>query len=145
MGIAYRCETRIGLAVAVWEGEITDDQRRLHMAKLAADPDWDATRLLITDLTGVSPQSRPTADKIAEAGDTFLQQLANRAANVKWAIIADHTFEDARKFGAHIEGEVPHMIVFNRLDTACVWLGIDSNDVRPVIEELRQQLRAESQ
>jgi hypothetical protein len=144
MGIAYRCDTRTGLTVAVWDGEITDDERRQHMAKLAADPDWANSRRLITDLTRVPNESRPTGNQIAEAAEVFLDQLAAPIADVKWAVVADRTFGDARNFGAQIEGEVRRMIVFNSVRTACVWLGVDAGDVQIIIDNLRQQVRAAS-
>jgi hypothetical protein len=115
------------------------------MAKLAADPDWATSRRIITDLTRVPAHSRPTPDQIEETADAFLQQLAAPVANVKWAVVADRTFEDAQSFGSHIEGEVRRMIVFNSIRTACVWLGVDGGDVQVIIDNLRQQMRTKSQ
>ena len=144
MAIAYRCDTATGVGVEVWDGDITVDQARQHVQTLAADPHWSASRRLVTDLTGISAESRPTAEAIAQLADVFLQQLAYRVGDVKWSVIADHTFDEALGFGGRIRHEVRRMIVFNNLASACVWLGLDHNEVRPAIDELRRQLRNES-
>lgn len=144
MGIAYRCETVTGLAVEVWDGDVTADQARRHVEQLATDPQWAESRRLITDLTGMSAQSRPSAEQVARLGDLFLQQLAYLVGDVKWSVIADQAFDEAVGFGAHIKHEVRRMIVFNNLAMACNWLGLDPSDVRPTIDELRTQLRSAS-
>jgi hypothetical protein len=144
MGIAYRCDPATRVSIEVWHGEVTLDVARLHVGQLAKDPDWAASRRIITDLSGLGSESRPDADQIAALGDAFLQQLAYLVTDAKWAIIADQAFADALAFGEHIRHEVRRMIVFTNVVTACVWLGLDRDDVEPVITELRGQIRAES-
>jgi hypothetical protein len=144
MGIAYRCNVATGLSVEVWDGDVTLDEARRHVGTLASDPSWAASRRVVTDLTGVSAASRPGPDEIAELADAFLQRLAYLVGDVKWSIIAAEAFDQALGFAAHIRHEVRRMIVFNNLVTACVWLGLESNDVQPVIDDLRGQLRHEA-
>jgi hypothetical protein len=143
MGIAYRCGTATGLSVEVWDGEVGIDEARRHIARLAADPEWAASRRIVTDLSSLSAGSRPDADQLAQLGDAFLHQLAYLVGDVKWSVIADQAFDEAIGFGARIKHEVRRMIVFNGLATACVWLGVDTSAVQPVLTELRRQLRAE--
>jgi hypothetical protein len=144
MGIAYRCDSATGLSVEVWDGDVTPDEARRHIQTLAADPQWSASRRIVTDLTSLSAESRPTAEQLSGLADAFLQQLAYLVGGVKWSVIADRAFDDALGFGARIKHEVRRMIVFNNLTTASVWLGLDASDVQPVIDALRQQIRNES-
>jgi hypothetical protein len=144
MGISYRCDAASGIGVEVWDGEITADVARQHLERLAADPQWATSRRLVTDLTGIDADSRPTPATLAQVADAFLQQLAYRVGDVKWSVIADRTFDEALGFGERIKHEVRRMIVFNNLATACVWLGIDPSVVRPVIDDLRRQLREQA-
>ena len=145
MGIAYRCDSATGLSVEVWDGEVSAEQARRHIEQLAADPQWAQSRRIVTDLTSMAPESRPTPEQVADLAKAFLQELAYLVGDVKWSVIADRTFDDALGFGAHVKHEVRRMIVFNSLATASVWLGLDPGDVQPVIDDLRRRLRGESQ
>jgi hypothetical protein len=142
MGIAYRCDKRMGVCVSVWDGVVTDEQRRQHMAILAADPEWGAGGLLLTDLTGVSAAMRPTAKQILETAADFAERLAPVVRDAKWAMVAGETFVLAQRFGSYLEEEVPRLIVFNDLATACTWLGVDGAEVGNLLEELRAEARA---
>lgn len=142
MGIAYRSDAATGLSISVWEGEITDDQRRRQMEAIAADPTWGAGGLLLTDLTGVSTSQRASARQVLEAAAEFSERLAGQVRNAKWAIVASETFVLAQRFGSYLEEEVRRLIVFNDLDTACTWLGVSTADVRVTIDELRADLRS---
>jgi len=140
MGISYRCDPATGVSIEVWHGAVSLDVARLHVEQLAKDPEWAASRRIITDLRGLEPDSRPTADQIKGLGDAFLQQLAYLVSDAKWSVIADEAFAEALVFGEQIRHEVRRMIVFSNLVTACVWLGVEPDDVRPVIEDLRRQM-----
>lgn len=142
MGIAHRSDNSTGLSISVWAGEVTDDQRRAHIAALAADADWGAGGLVLTDLTGVSAAHRPSAKQVLDAAAEFSNQLAKRVRDVKWAMVASETFVLAQRFGSYLEEEIHRMIVFNDLDTACIWLGVDVADARTTIAELLEDLRA---
>jgi hypothetical protein len=142
MGIAYRCDEGTGLCVSVWDGEVTVDDRHRHIAALAADPQWGARGLLLTDLTGVSAAHRPSAKEVLDAAAEFSAKLAEPVRHAKWAMVANETFVLAQRFSTYLEEEVPRLIVFNDLDTACTWLGVDTAASRAVIDELRAGLRA---
>jgi hypothetical protein len=143
MGIAYRCDPTTRIGVEVWHGDVGFDVARLHVEQLAKDPDWAASRRIISDLTGLASESLPSADQIRGLSDAFLQQLAYLVTDAKWSIIADRAFAEALVFGEQVRHEVRRMIVFTNLVTACVWLGVERGDVEPVIEDLRRQIRAE--
>ena len=141
MGIAYRCDKEMGLCVSVWDGVVTDEQRRQHIATLEADPDWGAGGMLLTDLTGVSAARRPSAKQVLETAAEFSERLAPMVRDAKWAMVAGETFVLAQRFGSYLEEEVPRLIVFNDLATACTWLGVDGTRVGTIIDQLRGQLR----
>jgi hypothetical protein len=144
MGIAYHCDTTTGLSLEVWDGVITLDVALQHLKQLANDPQWSASRRIITDLTGIAAESRPAPDEVTLLGDAFLQQLAYLVGNAKWSVIADPTFAEAVVFGEHVRHEVRRMTAFTNLITACVWLGVHVAEVQPVLDDLRRQIRAES-
>jgi hypothetical protein len=143
MGITYRYHEPTRLSVSVWDGEISTDERQRHMAVLASDEQWGTGGRLLTDLTGVTSRSRPSAAQVLDAATVFLSKLSGRARATKWAIVADATFAEAQQFGACIEEVAPRVIVFNDLATAATWLGVDTAQVRKIVAELRSQLRSQ--
>lgn len=142
MGIAYRCDEKMRLCVSVWEGEVTDEQRRQHISTLQADPEWGAGGLLLTDLTGVPAEGRPTARQVLETAAEFSEKLAPAVRDAKWAMVAGETFVLAQRFGSYLEDEVPRLIVFNDLATACTWLGVNGAEVATMLDELRREIRS---
>jgi hypothetical protein len=142
MGIAYRHDKKTGLSVSVWDGIVTTEQRRNHIAALESDPDWGASGLLLTDLTGISAERRPSAKEVLEAASEFAVKLARHVREAKWAMVAGETFVLAQRFGSYLEEEMPRLIVFNDLATACTWLGVEGSEVRTTLDELRAELRS---
>ena len=140
MGIAYRCDGTAGLSVSVWEGTITPDEARQHIANLAADPDWGACRFVVTDLSRVSQAARPTPERMTELAEVFLRQLARKTAIVKWAFVADRELAQAATLEAHMAHEVRRMLVFDSLEPACKWLGVGIGDVQEIVTELCKEL-----
>ena len=137
MGIAYRHDKKLGLSVSVWEGVVTTEQRQQHIAALESDPDWGSNGLLLTDLTGISAERRPSAKQVLETASEFASKLAPSVREAKWAMVAGETFVLAQRFGTYLEEEMPRLIVFNDLATACTWLGVDATEVRTMLDELR--------
>ncbi len=125
----------------MWDGPVTPDERRRHMELLAADAKWGTTGLVLTDLSTVSPLSSPSPEELLDAAALFLDLLASRARNARWAVVASDLFDPARRFGAYIEEGVRRMIVFNEIFTACTWLGVDAGVVTEVVDDLRRELR----
>ena len=141
MGVAYRCNPETDLAVVLWDGVITAEDAVGHFTAISADPVWAANRLFITDLTSVSVEHRPAYDDIAEIGERFLEHFAPRIERAKWAVVADHLFDDVMKLEAHLRLDVHRMLLFGNLPTACVWMNLDPGDVQRTVNDLRQQIR----
>ncbi len=78
-----------------------------------------------------------------EAAAEFAEKLAAPVRDAKWAMIASETFVLAQRFGSYLEEEIRRLIVFNDLETACTWLGVDPVIVRKQVDELRAELRGE--
>jgi hypothetical protein len=140
MGIAYR--NADGVSVAVWAGFVSDEETENHLAQLSRDPDWAKQGRILTDLTGLAEESRPSDDRIAFTAEVFRSQIGQRARAAKWAMVADITFEEATKFGEELADEAPRLIVFNDEAAACAWLGVDTNQIEALLKELRHEAGA---
>jgi hypothetical protein len=60
---------------------------------------------------------------------------------VKYARVGQGT-QGALTFQKAMGPSGPALLVFDDLETACEWLGINADDVRPTLDELRAELRA---
>jgi hypothetical protein len=137
MGIAYRNSAE--LSVAVWVGVISDEETEAHLAVLAADPAWAKQGRVLTDLTGLAEESRPSDERIAYTAEVFRSRIGQRARAVQWAMVADITFEEATRFGEALAEDAPRLIVFNDYSSACAWLGADLTEVEAIIADLRRE------
>jgi len=134
MGIAYRHTSRI--SVDVWHGTVDVLEAARHVERLAAEPEWGVQGSILTDLTSIAEESRPSPEDLKQIATMFIEHMGDRVRDAKWAVLANLTFEDATIFSQYVEPNAPRLIVFNDLATACAWLGIDEADVRPIIDEL---------
>lgn len=141
MGIAFRSDEPKGVSVAVWVGEVTRQNVVEHLAALRALDDWGAGGRILTDLTGLTPGLRPTHEQLLEITEGFARQLAERTREARWAMVASGTFEDAAEFGRRLQ-DGRNLTVFFDLPSACIWLGVDLDDIRVVIDQLRKEASA---
>lgn len=140
MGIIYSCDRQIGVIFVVWDGEVTWDEWREQIHKLMADPDWPSISRLIADLQTVTNTSTMGSAEVDEAASIFGSRLADMARK-RVAVIARDEFGKANLFGDLLSHFGVSLVVFNSLDTACLFLGIDLSDTHQRLQELRATLR----
>jgi hypothetical protein len=137
MSIRYRINSKIGVTIAVWSGKTTADEILAHVQRLVDDPLWPPPRRLqLGDLR------RGTS--LARMDDATLQKAANilgghldKIVGSKIAFVASAAFEKTSTFKRYMSIYPLSIIVFNSLDTACTWLGIDLPETERTIEEIR--------
>jgi len=144
MGIAYRVDEPPGVSTSVWAGSVKYDQAMQHVAALAATPEWGAGGRILTDLTAVASTSFPDREQVSEIAARFVEQLDARSQSTKWAVIANQIFTQASQFGEELGDAARRLIVFFDLASACIWLGVDLDAMRAVIEKLRGEARSQT-
>jgi hypothetical protein len=143
MGIAYRVDGPQGISVSSWTGEVTREEAMRHLAALAETPEWSSARRILTDLTGLSASALPDRDQVAEIADAFVSQLSDRAQPAKWAIVASSAFNRALQFGDEVGDSDRRVLVFLDLASACIWLGVDLDQVRAALDTRRAEARTQ--
>jgi hypothetical protein len=143
VGIAYRIDQSTGVSVSVWLGHVDFEEAAQHVADLLATPEWGAGGRILTDLSGVPAAALPDRDQIARLASAFQRVVDGRTQQAKWAFVANAAFMRASQFGEAIHDEVRSLLVFFDLASACIWLGVDRDAIRSVIESLR--IEAQSQ
>jgi hypothetical protein len=139
MGIAYDNDAS-GVAVEVWDAEVTMDEIRAHVGRLSTDPKWISARAYVSDITTMA--TTPSDEAVAELAAEFRAALGESVGKAHWGIIATTLYEQVTMFGMHIRDDVPNAAVFSSLESACAWCGVDSAPIIGLASTLRARLRA---
>ena len=127
------------LLVVVWDGRVTLAEWQAAIARQLADESsgWQARRRL-ADLTTAAPSEIAPAD-LKQIVETTAPQVPRFASRL--AIITRVDWTLAGEFAERVTAAGAATTVFDRLETACSWLGIEVAVVRPSLEGLRDALR----
>lgn len=141
MGILHRSDTQRGVVYTVWDGAVTWAEWQNHASALMAEPDWMSCSRFIVDLRSASAISIGM-DEVEQAGELF-RSNSLLMTRKRGAVIARDEFRNASRFEALIAPSGVSMVVFNSLDTACLFLGLSFIETNGELERLRMQLRGE--
>jgi hypothetical protein len=140
MTIVYHIDQGEETTYVVWDGVVTAEQYISHVQRLLADSDWPTPRSLhLSDLRSTSLDPTINQPVLQEAVEMFARHP--KISTVKTAIIAHEAFHQALLYERLISPVEPSVIVFHNLDTACMWLGTDSESAARALQSLRTQAR----
>ena len=140
MTIIYHIDKQAGVTYVVWDGVVTAELYIAHVKRLLADPDWPPARgLHLSDLRSASLDS--TIDKTVLEKAVAMFREHPKTPTVKTAIVAHEAFHQALLYERLISSIEPSVIVFHSLDTACMWLGTDSEAAARELNSLRARAR----
>jgi hypothetical protein len=140
VGIAYRCDTNLRCTFIMFDGGVTLDQWRGHLAGIVGDPAFPPGPLMLGDLSTVGDGPGITTDVIAEMVRRW-RTHATGLGLTRCAIVATGALDQARQFVVELEGSGLSVMVFDDPWAACTWLGLDTEAARTILKELRGQLR----
>lgn len=140
MTIAYHTDHDLGVTFSKWEGVITADEFLSHAQQLLSEPGWPPRKGQLTDLRF----GRVDGSLDESAIQKMARMYGNhpRIANLKLAIVASEEFGKASIFEETLLKYRPSVIVFNSLDTACAWLGIDTWAAEKTFAQLKGESHA---
>ena len=143
MSIIYRIDKEQGITFALWHGLVTADEFLAHARKLLSDADWPPHKALhLSDIQ--------TASIDASIDEATLETVANlygqhpKIAKLTAAVVAGESFEKAVVFQNFIMRYRPSVIVFNTLNTACLWLGIYVDETERTLQSMRAEFRGKT-
>ncbi len=139
MSILYESDLKRGVVYIIWDGVVTWDDWSKQVSKLMADVSWRTTSVFITDLRSVTDASSIGLEQINQAVD-WLGTDPVAMEHKRGAILASDTFGKARHFADRAATYGVRVVVFNAIDTACLFLGQDVAHTSQVLTRLRDQL-----
>ena len=141
MGILHLFDKQKNIIYIVWDGKVTAEDWLNQAQKLLAEPDFPSISRLIVDAQTAS-DTTSIGEKEIEAVAALFGTYQETLIKKRMAILANDLFGKASKFGNLVSRFGVSTVVFNRLDTACIFLALDSADTGQVLEQIRFQLRS---
>jgi hypothetical protein len=139
MGITYWIDQEKGITFSLWNGVVTAQDFLSHVRSLVADECWPPEgRLQLSDLQYTTVDESIDEAILKEAANLYGTQL-DKLAGLRAAVVAGAAFEKTIVFGRLIAPLGPSLFVFNSLETACIWLGIDAGEAESTLRKLRLQ------
>jgi hypothetical protein len=142
MGIIHTCDPQKSVTFIVWDGTVTPADWRRHIQELAADPGWTRSQCFLADLQTTTDTSSIGSGQVDIAA-TALGMEDGLLTGKRSAVVASLEFWRAQRFAEVVTGFGVTSVVFNSVDTACIFLGLDVTDTRQTLERLRVALRAQ--
>ena len=138
MPISYHCDRVKGITYVVWNGHTTIDDWRSTAQKQSQDPEWPAGDIYITDLRNVVLDISEFRSALESISDIYLK--SNKLPHgLKHALLARSAFLLADAFQERMSANLIECIVFNDLETACTWLGVNVQEVDVALNRLRNR------
>lgn len=141
MGIASDYVESDDLLVIVWDGQVSGAEWKQNVGeRVDDDPAWPRGRRRLIDLTTLDPSELSSNDM--EVVIAYGRERIHHVAGRRQAVVAVLAWDLAQEFARRSTELGATTIVFDRLEPACAWLGVDPASARPVARQLRAELRA---
>lgn len=120
------------IVVERWEGTVTLDELIAHKQQQALNPSIKEGAAVLSDCTRATFQISPDAIGKLSAidNDPNTKKKITRYA----FLVNNDTYDRAQQFSNQVNRDGKSVIIFNSLDVACKWLGIDPMEVHEVIK-----------
>ncbi len=137
MSIVYRIDKEIGATFVLWEGIVTADDFLTHVRRLSSDSDWPPPKRLHLSMLRTAALDASLGDATVEEAAHLYGKHRSKLANMKAAVVAGDAFRSAVVFERAIARYGASVIVFNSMDVASTWLGIEASHVERALQQLR--------
>lgn len=123
--------------VEFWTGQVTQDELLAHERRHLSDPAVKAGASVLIDAERA--HFGTTVEEIKDIADLYGQVIGKLKVSRMALLVNKETYDRALVFMKEVEGYGVKVIVFNSLDIACTWLGLDVNVARKQLQALQAQ------
>src|SRR5262245_13558392 len=135
MPIVYRADKALGCTIAIWDGDLTGDEMREQLVRLASDPDWPLGPSHLIDATTIGTVILPDPELV-----DLLYEGTRLARKSRIAVLLSADFFDADRPLYENAATEFDAATFTELDRACSYLGLHVTEVQLSLEQLRAEL-----
>jgi hypothetical protein len=123
------------LVVELWTGTISHDEVLSHERQHLSDSSIQRGASVLAVATDASFET--TLKQIHEVTDLYRRFIGNLRVGKAAILVNESTYDRGRLYEKQATDLGLRVILFNSLDVACVWLGIDITTVHKELEKLR--------
>lgn len=125
------------IVVEFWTGEVTHDELLAHERRHLSDPLIKAGASVLVDAQRA--RFGTTEEEIADIAVLYSRVVGKLKVTRMALLVNNETYERALVFMKEVEGYGVKVIIFNSLDIACTWLGLDVNVARKQLQALQAE------
>ena len=125
------------MVVEFWTGPVSQEEILAHERLHLSDPSVKAGASVLIDAERA--HFGTTIEEVKEIADLYGQVIGKLKVSRMALLVNKETYERALVFLKEVEGYGVKVIVFNSLDIACTWLGLDVNVARKQLQILKAQ------
>ncbi len=144
MSIIYQPDHNKGIGYVCWTGTISAAEFLEHTRLNLEGSDWPPKRNLVLIDARYAWVDHTMDETLAGQILQLNHDHQDKGYNLRVAIVATNLFEKAKIFERIASRTSSSVIVFNDLDTACTWLGIDPLGAEQTLQQMRIQERNSS-
>jgi hypothetical protein len=125
------------VVVEFWTGPVTHEELLAHERRHLSDPSVKPGAAVLVDAERA--HFGTTIDEVKELANLYGQVIGRLKVGRMALLVNRETYERALVFLKEAEGYGVKVIVFNSLDIACTWLGLDVNVARNQLQVLQAE------
>jgi len=126
------------VVVEFWTGQVTHAELLEHERRHLSDPSIQVDASVLVDAE--SAHFGTTAEQVRDLVSLYGQIIGRLKVGRKALLVNQETYDRALILIKEVEGYGVRGIVFNSLDIACIWLGLDFDMVRKQLQALKARL-----
>jgi len=123
------------LVVERWVGMVGHDELVAHERQKLQDESIAVGARVLTDAQ-VATLPETTLDRVRELADVYADVGNKTRISASAAIFGSADFEKGKAWEAEVRKHGVNAIVFNNLEVACIWLGIDLRSTQELLDRI---------
>ena len=138
MPVEYVVLNQGALVLELWTGTISHDEVLAHERRHLSDSSITGGASVLVDATSTSFETTPEA--VHEVTDLYRRSGEKLRVGKSAVLVNESAYDRARLYERQATDFGVRVILFNSLDVACLWLGIDFTTVCRELKKLRASI-----
>lgn len=138
MPVTYVVLNQGSLVLELWTGVVSHDEVLTHERQHLSDASIARGASVLVDATGASFET--TTEAVHEVTDLYRRAIEKLRVGKAALLVNESTHDRARAYEKQATDLGMRVILFNSLDVACAWLGVDVARAGDAFEQLRSCL-----
>jgi len=138
MPVAYVVLDQGTLVLELWVGAISHDEVLAHERRHLSDSSVIPGASVLVDAISASFETMP--EMVQEVTDLYRRPVETLKVGKVALLVSASAYDHVQLYEKQASESGVRVIMFNSLDVACTWLGIDGTRARQEFEKLRANL-----